>query len=102
MRATEGVEDPSAGIHGEAFGRERRARDVAAEVFEPAAAIRGHGNGRVQREPGSEGQQGIERRDPEVLDAVLEVMETEKLLDSGAPVEWIPSHVSVLVELGAM
>ena len=41
MRATEGVEDPSADIHGEAFGRERRARDVAAEVFELAAAIRG-------------------------------------------------------------
>jgi len=42
----------------------------------------------------------IGRRDPEILKAVLEVMETEKLLDSGAPVEWIPSRVSVLVELG--
>ena len=31
---------------------------------------------------------------------MIEVMETEKLLDSGAPVEWIPRRVSVLVQMG--
>lgn len=42
----------------------------------------------------------IGRDDPEVLQAVLEILETEKLIASEAPVEWVPNGVSVLVELG--
>ncbi|AHF04134.1 hypothetical protein MARPU_09935 [Marichromatium purpuratum 984] len=43
----------------------------------------------------------IAERDPEVLDAVLEVMETEQLLASGAVVEVLPRDSEVLVQLGA-
>lgn len=39
--------------------------------------------------------------DPEVLDAVLEVIEVEKLVASGAPVEWLPSGANLLVQLGS-
>lgn len=39
--------------------------------------------------------------DGEILDAVIEVMETEKLLDSGARIEVLPKDASVLVQLGA-
>ncbi len=42
----------------------------------------------------------IAKRDPEVLEAVLEVLETEKLIESGAPVELVPAGVRVLVSLG--
>ncbi len=42
----------------------------------------------------------IGREDPEILEAVLEVMETEKLVESGAPVEWLPSGAGFLVQLG--
>jgi hypothetical protein len=41
----------------------------------------------------------IAKKDPEVLESVLTVMETEKLLESGAPVEGIPEGTSVLVQL---
>lgn len=43
---------------------------------------------------------GIGRDDPEILDTVLEVMETEKLLASGARLEVVPAGSSVLVQLG--
>ena len=43
----------------------------------------------------------IAREDPEVLAAVLEVMETEKLIESGAEVDVLPNDAQVLVSLGA-
>ncbi len=42
----------------------------------------------------------IGRDDPEILQAVIEVMETEKLLASGARVDLLPAAANVLVELG--
>ncbi len=42
----------------------------------------------------------IAKKDSEVLEAVLTVMETEHLLDSGATVEVIPEGTSVLVQMG--
>lgn len=42
----------------------------------------------------------IGRQDPEVLKAVIEVMETENLLNSGAEVDLIPEGVNVLASLG--
>ncbi len=42
----------------------------------------------------------IGRDDPEILDTVLEVMETEKLLASGARVEVVPAGSTLLVQLG--
>lgn len=42
----------------------------------------------------------IGNQDPEVLEAVIEVMETENLLKSGASVEIVPSKTNVLVQLG--
>lgn len=42
----------------------------------------------------------IRRGDPEILDAVLEVMETEKLLESGAFVDVVPTGANVLLQLG--
>lgn len=39
--------------------------------------------------------------DPEVLEALMEVMETEQLLEAGAGVEVVPEGVRVLVTLGA-
>ncbi len=42
----------------------------------------------------------IGREDPEILSTVLEVMETEKLLESGAQVDVLPSTSNVLVQLG--
>ena len=42
----------------------------------------------------------IARQDPEILRAVIEVMETEKLLNSGASVDVLPSGASFLVQLG--
>lgn len=43
----------------------------------------------------------IAARDPEVLGAVLDVMETEKLLGSGAPVDVLPEGAPILLQLGA-
>ena len=40
----------------------------------------------------------IGRRDPEILDAVIQVMETERLLKSGAKVEVLPSGASILMQ----
>ncbi len=42
----------------------------------------------------------IARQDPEVLNAVLDVMETERLIESNADVDVLPPGVSVLVQLG--
>ncbi len=42
----------------------------------------------------------IGRPDVEILEAVLEVMETERLLDSGARIDILPQGASMLVELG--
>ena len=42
----------------------------------------------------------VGREDPAVLDTVLDVMETEKLLESGAGVELVPGSVPVLITLG--
>ncbi len=42
----------------------------------------------------------IGRSDSEILGAVLEVMETQQLLESNAPVEWLPAGASYIVELG--
>lgn len=42
----------------------------------------------------------IARKDPEILEAVLEVMETEKLLASAAGVDVLPKQASLLVQLG--
>lgn len=44
---------------------------------------------------------GISRQDPEILEAVLDVMETEKLLESGARVEVVPKNASVLLQVGS-
>ena len=41
----------------------------------------------------------IARQDPEILDAVLEVMEAEKLLASGASVDVVPENTNLLVQL---
>jgi len=43
----------------------------------------------------------IARLDPEILDAVIEVMEAEKLLDSNAPIEVVPKGANVLIQSGA-
>ena len=37
--------------------------------------------------------------DPEILEAVMEVLETEALLKSGAPVDLLPGNATVLVQL---
>lgn len=42
----------------------------------------------------------IARTDPEVLDAVMEVMETEQLMHSGAAVEVLPADAEVLLQVG--
>ncbi len=44
----------------------------------------------------------IAKQDPEVLEAVLEVLETQKLIESGAPVDLVPTEARVLVSLGAV
>jgi hypothetical protein len=43
---------------------------------------------------------GIAARDPEVLTAVMEIMETEQLIASGAEVDVLPGDATVLVSLG--
>lgn len=42
----------------------------------------------------------IGREDEEILGAVLDVMETEKLLESGASIELVPPQVPLLMSLG--
>jgi regulator of protease activity HflC (stomatin/prohibitin superfamily) len=42
----------------------------------------------------------IARQDPAILETVLQVMETERLLESGARVDVLPDGASVLVQLG--
>lgn len=42
----------------------------------------------------------ISKQDPEILEAVIEVMETEKLLTSSASVELVPAGTTVMVQLG--
>lgn len=42
----------------------------------------------------------ISRQDSEILESVLDVMETEKLLESGARVDILPEGASVLLQLG--
>jgi len=43
----------------------------------------------------------IAKDDSEILQCVIEVMETEKLLESGAQVEVMPDNASFIVQLGA-
>jgi hypothetical protein len=43
----------------------------------------------------------IAQRDPEVLNTVLEVMENEQLIASGAEVDVLPRGLPVLLQLGA-
>ena len=43
----------------------------------------------------------IAAKDPEVLTAVMEIMETEQLIASGAEVDVLPGDAQVLVSLGA-
>jgi hypothetical protein len=42
----------------------------------------------------------IAKQDPEVLDTVLEVMEVENLLESGASIDILPNSSNVLIQLG--
>ena len=42
----------------------------------------------------------IANQDPEILDTVLEVMEVESLLESGATIDVVPQTTSVLLQLG--
>lgn len=42
----------------------------------------------------------IRKKDPEILDTVLDVMEVEKLLESPATIDILPSTANVLVQLG--
>jgi hypothetical protein len=42
----------------------------------------------------------VARKDPEILQTVIEVMETDKLLKSGARVDVLSEGASVIVELG--
>ncbi|ESQ17153.1 MAG TPA: band 7 protein [Chromatiaceae bacterium] len=43
----------------------------------------------------------IASQDPQVLDAVLEVMENEQLIESGAEFDVLPNHVQLLVSLNS-
>ena len=43
----------------------------------------------------------IARQDPEVLDAVMEVMETDQLLRSNAEIDVLPADSEIMVQLGA-
>jgi hypothetical protein len=42
----------------------------------------------------------IAKQDPELLDTVLEVMEVENLLASGASIDILPNSSNVLIQLG--
>jgi regulator of protease activity HflC (stomatin/prohibitin superfamily) len=67
------------------------ANKVSAKMAE-ASATRPEVVGRTLNE--------IAREDEEILDAVLGVMEVEKLLESEAPVELVPGSAQCLVQLG--
>ncbi len=71
--------------------RSETANKVSQKMAE-AAAVR----------PATVGQElnKIARRDPEVLEAVMQVMETEKLLESGATMDVLPEGGNVLLQLG--
>jgi regulator of protease activity HflC (stomatin/prohibitin superfamily) len=43
----------------------------------------------------------IARQDPAVLEAVLDVMEVQKLVESGAEIDVLPANAQVFVQLGA-
>ena len=43
----------------------------------------------------------VGREDPDVLNTVLDVMETEKLLESGASLELVPAEMPVMMTLSA-
>jgi hypothetical protein len=43
----------------------------------------------------------IAKRDTEILQAVMDVMETDKLLSSHAAIELVPSNSNMLLQLGA-
>ena len=42
----------------------------------------------------------IAKQDAEILETVMDVMETEQLLSSAAPIDVLPNNTSVLVQLG--
>jgi hypothetical protein len=42
----------------------------------------------------------IAREDPEILETVMQVMETEKLLESNCAVDVVPRESSVFLQLG--
>ena len=42
----------------------------------------------------------IAEADSEILDAVIDVMETERLVESGATVDVLPESAQVMIELG--
>jgi regulator of protease activity HflC (stomatin/prohibitin superfamily) len=67
------------------------AKKVSQQLAE-AAAMRPAVVGRTLNEIG--------RGDPEILESLMDVMETEQLVGSGAPVEWLPEGVGVMVTLG--
>jgi regulator of protease activity HflC (stomatin/prohibitin superfamily) len=67
------------------------AKKVSQQLAE-AAAMRPAVVGRTLNEIG--------RGDPEILESLMDVMETEQLVESGAPVEWLPEGVGVMVTLG--
>jgi regulator of protease activity HflC (stomatin/prohibitin superfamily) len=68
------------------------AKKVSQKMAE-AAATRPSVVGRALNEIG--------RQDPEILQAVIEVMKTEKLIASNAPVDWLPAHASFMLDLGS-
>ncbi|MFT5124256.1 MAG: regulator of protease activity HflC (stomatin/prohibitin superfamily) [Kiritimatiellia bacterium] len=43
---------------------------------------------------------GIAQQDPEILESVLNVMETEQLLKSGAQVDVVPKNITLLMQTG--
>ncbi len=71
--------------------RSETANKVSQKMAE-ASATRPAVVGRVLNE--------IAKADPEILDAVLEVMETEQLVQSAATLEIVPQQASLLVQLG--
>jgi hypothetical protein len=42
----------------------------------------------------------VARHDPEILEAVMEVMETDKLLESNAAIDILPSGAQLLLSVG--
>ncbi len=71
--------------------RSETANKVSQKMAEAAAA-----------RPATVGQalNAIARQDAEILEAVMQVMETEQLLESGASIDVLPHASSVLIQLG--